>query len=253
MNHVHIRNLILGEGIPKICVPLTASSEEELIAQAALLPSSPADLAEWRADCMEGIFESETLLPLLARLRETLGDLPLLFTFRTRKEGGNQDGSAAQYFDLVSRAITSGLIDLADIELMTGDGIPEKLQALAKKHHVASVFSNHDFYTTPPANELVKRLKMMEQMGADIAKIAVMPRYPEDVITLLSASVRAHQLLSCPVAAISMGKTGLASRLCGESFGSCLTFGTVGAASAPGQISAAELRQVLNTIHNQVR
>ena len=78
MNHVHIRNLILGEGIPKICVPLTASSEEELIAQAALLPSSPADLAEWRADCMEGIFEPETLLPLLARLRETLGDLPLL-------------------------------------------------------------------------------------------------------------------------------------------------------------------------------
>ena len=38
-------------------------------------------------------------------------------------------------------------------------------------------------------------------------------------------------------------------RLCGEAFGSALTFGSVGAASAPGQINAEDLREILALIH----
>ena len=89
----------------------------------------------------------------------------------------------------------------------------------------------------------------MEALGADLAKIAVMPQSPEDVLTLLSATCQAHRQLSCPVISMSMGGTGLVSRLSGEIFGSCMTFGSVGEASAPGQIPARTLKEILTLTH----
>ncbi|MFR2781512.1 MAG: type I 3-dehydroquinate dehydratase [Clostridium sp.] len=38
----------------------------------------------------------------------------------------------------------------------------------------------------------------------------------------------------------------------GEIFGSCLTFGLAGQASAPGQIDARELKCVLDILHNNL-
>lgn len=92
----------------------------------------------------------------------------------------------------------------------------------------------------------------MEELGADIAKIAVMPRSARDVLTLLSATDKASQSLSCPVVTMSMKGTGLISRLSGEVFGSCLTFGSVKEASAPGQIEAGKLKDILTAIHENL-
>ena len=39
-----------------------------------------------------------------------------------------------------------------------------------------------------------------------------------------------------PAITMSMGKDGVISRLCGEVFGSCVTFGSHEKASAPGQM-----------------
>ena len=84
------------------------------------------------------------------------------------------------------------------------------------------------------------------KLGADIPKIAVMPQSKKDVLTLLAATEEmASEHADRPIITISMGKDGMISRLCGEVFGSALTFGTAGKASAPGQINVDELRQVL--------
>ena len=56
----------------------------------------------------------------------------------------------------------------------------------------------------------------MEKLGADIAKIAVMPRCPEDVLTLLTATVTARRQLTCPVVTMAMAGTGLISRVWGN-------------------------------------
>ncbi|MDU3369854.1 MAG: type I 3-dehydroquinate dehydratase, partial [Clostridioides difficile] len=42
------------------------------------------------------------------------------------------------------------------------------------------------------------------------------------------------------------------SRLCGEIFGSALTFGAAKSVSAPGQISFKELNSVLNLLHKSI-
>ena len=91
----------------------------------------------------------------------------------------------------------------------------------------------------------------MERAGADIAKIAVMPQKAEDVLELLSATLKAVQSMSCPVITMSMGKSGMISRVCGEIFGSSVTFGSMHTSSAPGQIDIEALRQMLAVLHGE--
>ena len=87
-------------------------------------------------------------------------------------------------------------------------------------------------------------------MNADIPKIAVMPQNRKDVLTLLAATEEmATNYADRPIITMSMAGTGLISRLSGEVFGSCLTFGTAGNISAPGQIDALKLRSVLHILH----
>ena len=90
----------------------------------------------------------------------------------------------------------------------------------------------------------------MQDLGADLPKIAVMPNSAKDVLTLLCATdemVTEHA--KRPIITMSMGGTGLVSRISGETFGSALTFGAAKKASAPGQIAVQDLYEVLNLIH----
>lgn len=114
--------------------------------------------------------------------------------------------SLLQYKELVKRAICSGLVDLVDIELFSDKDTVNELIALAKEKNVKTILSNHDFFKTPSGNEIFSRLKQMEEAGADIAKIAVMPESTEDVLTLLSATCKAKKELTCPVITMSMGR-----------------------------------------------
>lgn len=75
-----------------------------------------------------------------------------------------------------------------------------------------------------------------------------MPQKPEDVLKLLTATVHARETGLAPVITMSMSKMGAISRVCGQVFGSAVTFATVEAASAPGQMQIDELRQMLNCL-----
>ena len=246
---IQIRNVEIGSGVPKVIVPIVGKTEEAILAKAGEIASMPIHTVEWRVDFYDDVFDTEKTLATLKKLRCALGTLPLLFTFRTKKEGGNMAASLLQYKELVKRAICSGLVDLVDIELFSDKDTVNELIALAKEKNVKTILSNHDFFKTPSGNEIFSRLKQMEEAGADIAKIAVMPESTEDVLTLLSATCKAKKELTCPVITMSMAGTGLISRLSGEVFGSCLTFGTAGNISAPGQIDALKLRSVLHILH----
>ena len=90
--------------------------------------------------------------------------------------------------------------------------------------------------------ELIRRLTRMQEMGADVAKIAVMPQSREDVMTLMEATMEADHSLDIPVVTMSMGRMGVLSRLAGTLTGSAMTFASVGEASAPGQIPIEQMR-----------
>lgn len=252
MKSITIKNTVLGEGMPKVCAPLVGTSPKALLEEAAVFTSLPIDIAEWRADWFGPIMDPDFPGQILPQLNTALGGLPLLFTFRTHGEGGNLPASISAYRALAEKAVSSRQIDLVDVELFTGDEIVKDLVNLAHRHQVKVILSNHDFNSTPDEEELIGRLTRMEELGADIAKIAVTPQTPEDVLALLSATRKASARLSCPVITMSMKGTGLISRLSGELFGSCLTFGSVKQASAPGQIDVCRLKDILSVIHDSL-
>ena len=99
-------------------------------------------------------------------------------------------------------------------------------------------------------DEIVRRLCKMQELGADIPKIAVMPTCRRDVLTLLCATEEMYtEHADRPIITMSMAGTGLISRLCGEVFGSALTFGAAKKASAPGQAAVNDLNNMLQFLH----
>lgn len=118
---------------------------------------------------------------------------------------------------------------------------------------VKVVASNHDFERTPDKDEIVSRLCIMQELGADLPKIAVMPADKKDVLTLLAATEEmATEHADRPIITMSMAGTGVISRLCREAFVSALTFGAAAKASAPGQMDACDLNQILRLLHKSI-
>ena len=246
---ITMKNLRFGTGIPKICIPITGATLEKLLQEASAFTPACLDLMEWRADFFQDIFNPLAVLDALKQLRTALGKIPILFTFRTKQEGGEREISALEYASLLKTVIRSSLADGIDIELFMGDELVANLVSVAREHGVTVIISNHDFQKTPDQQELLSRLNHMSELGADLPKIAVMPNSARDVLTLLGATETFSSQTGRPLITMSMGKLGVISRLCGERFGSCLTFGTSGAASAPGQIPADKLKEILELIH----
>lgn len=247
---VEVRNLKLGEGIPKICVPLVGKTDEEIISEAKGLKGLKLDLIEWRVDHYEGVCELDKVKNILSSLRSEVGELPILFTFRSKKEGGEREISDEYYAELNKKIAETKMVDLIDVELFTGDEIVKDIVEFAHQNDVKVIMSNHDFFKTPEKEEIIKRLCKMQDMGADLPKIAVMPNTSEDVVTLLAATEEmSTKYAKTPIITMSMGGLGLVSRLAGETFGSALTFGAAKAASAPGQISVDKLANILDVMH----
>lgn len=250
---VEVRGVRIGEGIPKICVPIVGTTRDEILAAAKSFESVKKDVVEWRVDWFEGVFDFAQVEAVMKELRQVLGNTPILFTFRTANEGGEKAIEPAAYAELNKRAAATGLIDLVDVEAFTGDEVVRNIIESAQESGVVVVVSNHDFEKTPEKDEIVRRLRKMQELGADIPKIAVMPQSRKDVLTLLSATEEmASKYADRPIITMSMSATGLISRLCGECFGSALTFGAVGKASAPGQMNASDLSEILNLIHTSL-
>lgn len=253
MNPVIVRNVAIGEGRPKICVPIVGKTADEIIMEARSLRSVPVDVVEWRVDWFEDVFDAEKLSDTAEALRKTLGDLPVLFTFRTAEEGGEKAVSDRQYEAINRAAAQSGCVDLMDVEICTRDEVAGSIITAAHNCNIRVIGSNHDFHRTPPKEEIIKRLSKMQQSGADILKIALMPQSKQDVLTVLAATLEmSEQHTDRPLITMSMAGTGVISRLAGEVFGSAITFGAASKTSAPGQIGVRQLADVLDIIHNNL-
>lgn len=113
------------------------------------------------------------------------------------------------------------------------------------------IISDHEFNFTPDEDEIIRRLMLEEQAGADILKIAVMAHSPEDALAVMCATAKMRHYHSArPMLTMAMGRAGVLTRITGEGFGSDMTFASVGGkASAPGQIPAEDCLRVLETLH----
>lgn len=247
MKICQVRQLTIGEGKPKICVPVVETTTEKIIQQIQELQN--CDLIELRIDFYENIHDLKQVHELLLQVRQQT-NLPLLLTYRSLKEGGHIQLSDQEYLSLVQTACQSGCIDIVDIELESGNMLVYQLVEIAHQNHVKVLMSYHDFEKTPTVLEMKERLEKMEVMGADICKIAVMPFSYKDVIQLLNTTMEMSQRLTRPLVTMSMGKIGKITRIVGELVGSSITFASVGQSSAPGQLTLEDMQTLLEVIHH---
>ena len=106
--YVEVRGVKIGEGVPKICVPIVGKTKEEILAAARSFEDVALDVVEWRVDWFEGVFDFAQVEDVLKDLRPALGETPILFTFRTSKEGGEKAIEADAYAELNKKAAATG-------------------------------------------------------------------------------------------------------------------------------------------------
>ena len=255
MSVLRVGNTTLEDGLVRICVPIAYETEDEILEESArIAKNSAADIAEWRIDWYADVFDTKKRNELARKIRETLLGKPLLVTFRSKKEGGERSITTQDYQTLLEDVIASKTADLVDVELSQGIACAKALIEQAHQAGIGVIMSRHDFEKTPDVSNLIESMEEMMRCGADVCKIAMMPQSYADVATLFSATgtmkERHPQAL---LITMSMGPKGCVSRLCGGLFGSVMSFGSIGRASAPGQISAENLSAVLKSIKEAVR
>lgn len=252
MKSIRVGELSIGEGRPKICVPMVGSTREELRREADKIVELKPDLVEWRGDFFGQIDDFTKVKEQLKVIKDRICHIPLLFTFRSQKEGGNKEISVADYVNLNQLVSKTGLADLVDVELFFDKSRGKELISSIQEEGSKVIASNHEFFLTPSVEVMTGRLLEMDVSGADILKLAVMPSNAADVLNLLTATNQMKELTQKPVVTMSMGGLGLISRLSGEIFGSAISFGALENASAPGQIPLSELKNMLQLLEKYV-
>lgn len=254
-----MRFLDYSQPLPQVIVPAPVAdvaAATEFVAQAqALLRSDNEAFAavEWRADALTDQQDAHAVLHCLQALQ-----VPILATLRTRAEGGGAfTGDDAAYAQRIRELLTLP-VAAVDIELRrVGAG---DLVRAAANAQVCAVVSYHNWFGTPAPAELATVFAELAQLAREascaddvgncanqdvfaapaVVKLAVTVTSEDDVSVLQRAAADLQLAAGLPVIAIAMGEHGTATRRLRDN-PSVATFGVVGAATAPGQLSVQQL------------
>lgn len=235
-----------------ICVPIVGPSIEEILSQVQKAVQAEVDLIELRPDMWmksSNISEDEyipTIIKLVEEVHSRFADMPMLFTWRTLAEGGETLIRSETYGHLLQAIVDQDLVKAIDVELFAyTDRIG---QIIKQAHHqgIQTVMSYHNFHKTLEIDTLHLYAEQMISAGASVIKFALMPTTSDDVFSVLQFTKElTRKYPQLPRITMSMGQLGQMTRTCGNVFGNCVTFGTLGQASAPGQVEVAVLKQLV--------
>lgn len=260
MRALKIRGMVLGEGGAKICVPIAEESKEAILAAAERAALSGADCIEWRMDFYRGDpsgspagrEEPEVFAGIAGRIRERIGETPLMMTLRSEDQGGRSSLSQESLLCFQEKLIAClqrGEADILDLEHPVRQAQRERCRILARKAKEKGIYlllSQHFFSGTPSEEEIREYLRQAHEGEADIVKLAVMPRGEEEVRRLEKAVAGfCAERERKPMIIIAMSDIGRESRIFPRRFFSDLTFACLGRPSAPGQVELSELKTLL--------
>ncbi len=224
----------------RICVAVAREMVDEALTVAEQA-ASQADVIEIRLDYLRQI----QVAPFLAAIKK-----PLLFTNRPTWEGGQfagaEDARLAPLLEAVAQK--AGYVDL---ELMSPVKSLHRLQKEIEQTSTRLILSWHNFQQTPKRPEVLAKLQAMQENGAHIGKIVTMAVTFRDVLRVLQLQEDAAQM-HFPLIAFCMGRPGVISRLATLELGGYMTYCSAGEdeATAPGQLSVAALREMLERMRN---
>ena len=238
-----------GRDTPLICAPLVGRTRERVLAEAGSIIAQKPDLIEWRVDYFSAIGDTAVVIDTARALRAMTGGLPVIFTRRSALEGGERIAiDEEQVIALYEAMSASRLIDYVDYEMGNDPRDVARVRDFTRAHNVGLILSYHNNSYTPGQEYLVTRFLEAERLGADVAKVATMPRDRMDVLNLMVATAQADDKTKIPLISMSTGPLGSVSRMLGGLFGSVLSFAVGESASAPGQIPIGDLVAIYDVI-----
>ncbi|MBJ7619818.1 type I 3-dehydroquinate dehydratase [Weissella confusa] len=231
-------NLKIGSAVatperPLIAVPVMGETVNDVLVMLEQANESQTDVIEWRVDYLTDPGE------LQASQMQTIAfnaDKPLIVTWRTTAEGGQEDFDSIAYHWVYQLAIASR-VAAVDVEVSLLEEVGDVVED-AQSQRITVIGSRHYFDATPA--DLDAELQSMVATPVDVVKLAVMPNDSGDVQRLLDATKVANQ--AKPLITMAMGELGQRSRFEGYQYGSQLTFASLGESSAPGQPSVTQLK-----------
>lgn len=231
-------NLKIGSAVatperPLIAVPVMGETVNDVLVMLEQANESQSDVIEWRVDYLTDPGE------LQASQMQTIAfnaDKPLIVTWRTTAEGGQEDFDSIAYHWVYQLAIASR-VAAVDVEVSLLEEVGDVVED-AQSQGITVIGSRHYFDATPA--DLDAELQSMVATPVDVVKLAVMPNDSGDVQRLLDATKVANQ--AKPLITMAMGELGQRSRFEGYQYGSQLTFASLGESSAPGQPSVTQLK-----------
>ncbi len=244
-----VKGRVFGKGKPLICIPVMKNTKEEIVNEIKMLKTHSIDMIEWRVDSFKDAKNLNAIRGVLQELEPLVKDVILVYTFRSKAQGGLMQLDANKIYDIHQIAAETKVADFVDVEFFEAKH-PEYEIAQLQEMGIYVIASHHDFQETPESKVVQMLLEKMNHSGADVVKLAVMPQTTSDVLRLLEETNHFHQMHpKKPLITMSMGAMGCISRVAGEVFGSCVTFGTMGQSSAPGQLPADKLEIILESLH----
>jgi len=248
MSMLKVKNKVIGEGKPLVCVSVMDTNKDDIIAEVKRLVENHAEMVEWRVDAFNGVKSPNAVREVLRELAPLVKETILVFTFRSKEQGGQCSLDSDMVYDLHQVAAESNVVDFIDVEYFYTENADDEIYHL-QRMGTKVITSHHDFHETPSSDVLFMLLEQMKHSNTDIVKLAVMPQNTDDVLKLLAETNHFHKRYpNQPLITMSMGKLGAVSRVCGEAFGSCVTFGAGKNASAPGQVPMAKLEEILEVL-----
>jgi len=190
-------------------------------------PGRCCDFLEWRADRMGAEIPD--------------AKFPWIITARHPAEGGFGGLSEVRRRKILLELLRKATC--VDVEVRSLNGMKEVLHQ-ARGQGVRVIASFHDFKKTPPAAEILKKIRSAKESGAEIAKVATLASRPADLINLLQVLEKSP----LPLSIMGMGRLGMASRVLFSGCGSVLNYGWLDRASVPGQWSVRQLRGMLDAM-----
>lgn len=193
-----------------------------------------ADIIEWRADYLP----KEAILQVAPAIFEKFAGRELVFTLRTRSEGGEIDLSSEEYIHLIKEVVQLDQPDYIDFEYYSYKDVFEEMLDFPNL-----VLSYHNFQETP--ENMMEILSELTSLNPKLVKVAVMAHTEQDVLDLMNYT-RGFKTLNPEqeYVTISMGKVGKVSRITADVTGSSWSFASLDEASAPGQISLASMKKI---------
>lgn len=262
MRSLQVKNIVLSPGRPKIAVPVTGVTHKDIVSQVRKIIKGPCDILEWRADYyfgekknleerVENTEAHREMIRILDDIDYVTDGMPIIFTLRNHGQGGMVNLGRKHVFDLSSLAAQSKMVDFIDLELFDENDTYDEAEVrdhIREVHEfgVRVIMSYHDFDKMPTPEQMANLAGNMRGMGADIVKIAAMAKEEGEARAMMKTAEVLTSGDKDPVIMIAMGRAGMLTRVEGGKHGSCISFVKGVEETAPGQIDAETLSNILD-------